>query len=428
MAVQLGIRADTVYALLDVACRCAAKGSFLTRGLLASGLLVLSGCERVSNPPAGWLPDGSAYPTRRSWSPEHNAMLNVSLFVFRDVNANGAYDVGDRPAAGVAVRLWRPDGSSVLRRSNIHGFANFTNSLTASPVDVGEPGTYVFEVLFPDGWGLTSSNKSQTIQYEARSDARPGIVANKVPDPVGLTQLLTIGGRVVERVEDGGITRGSVEVSAVSPHGVTESVALDDDGSFMIDAGPGSWQIRVTAPDSTVWIERTVPVDQAPVRMSSMVLGAPVPAPAPDRRTIDFEDVTTSRIAKIPNGSGGLGWTDLIVVQNEMYGGEGYINGTVSGQFVGYNSSGYPVAIHREEGFDFYGGYFAVAWPAAHGETLIVRAWRGELPVGSEEYTLSALGPFWFAADYHAITRLELSTRHHWQFVTDDLLVGLRRP
>jgi hypothetical protein len=97
----------------------------------------------------------------------------------------------------------------------------------------------------------------------------------------------------------------------------------------------------------------------------------------------------------------------------------------MSGKYVAYNTSGYPVTIEREDGFDFHGGYFAVAWRFAEGETMQVKAWRGEELLGSESLTLSSMGPFWFDADYRDITRLEIATDHYWQFVADDLTFRL---
>ena len=35
-----------------------------------------------------------------------------------------------------AVKMTRPDGTYIIKRSNLNGFVNFTNSLIASPVDV----------------------------------------------------------------------------------------------------------------------------------------------------------------------------------------------------------------------------------------------------------------------------------------------------
>src|SRR5690625_1111795 len=94
----------------------------------------------------------------------------------------------------------------------------------------------------------------------------------------------------------------------------------------------------------------------------------------PVQHLVDFEDITNSFIQKVPNGVSGLNWDNLVVVHNNHYKGEGYKNGTVSGKFVGYNSSGHPVTVSSENGFDFYGGYFSVAWlNNGEGETLEVR-------------------------------------------------------
>jgi hypothetical protein len=160
--------------------------------------------------------------------------------------------------------------------------------------------------------------------------------------------------------------------------------------------------------------------------MSAIVMGETPPSPAAHEVVVDFETVTRSEITKMPNGIGGLNWDALLAVDNEFYGGEGYINATMSGKYVAYNTSGYPVTIELEDGFDFRGGYFAVAWRSAEGETLQIRAWRGEELLGSESLPLSAMGPFWFDADYRDITRLEIATAHYWQFVTDDLTFGLK--
>jgi hypothetical protein len=117
-------------------------------------------------------------------------------------------------------------------------------------------------------------------------------------------------------------------------------------------------------------------------------------------------------------------------VDNQYYGGPGYVNGLQSGRMVAYNSSGHPVTITPDvgrESFDFVGAYFSVAWPAAQGEELLVQAWRQGQRVGQEKVALSYLGPVWFQADYLQIDRLELSSAHYWQFVVDDMAFRLGR-
>jgi hypothetical protein len=327
--------------------------------------------------------------------------------------------VGDRPLVNVAVIMRGPGGGRVIRRSNIHGFVNFTNSLSASDVDVDRIGEYIFEVQIPPGWEMTGGDKLQALVYEARPETRPGIVADRVPVPIGLAPILRIEGRVAPGSADDTI------VTASGPNGTTETLQTDREGNFATFVQPGEWMITATSRRNGLTVERHVNVENAPVRLSTLHLDQDKVPRKGERLTLDFEDITASDITKIPNGYGGLKWDTAIVTQNEFYRGEGYINNTISGSNIMYNSSGYPVSIERDGGFDFYGGYFGVAWFNAEGETLEVKAWRDAELVGSEEFELSSLGPFWFDADYRNITRLELSTRHYWQFVADDLFIGI---
>lgn len=368
------------------------------------------------------------YAKRSNWYPAQRTNANVSHFIYNDINRNGVYDVGDRPLIGIAVKMIRPDNTQVIRRSNIHGFVNFTNSMTASPVDVSEPGKYTFEVLVPDGWMLTSDNAVQIANYKEQSTTRPGIIADQVPVPAGLAQVLTIKGRVAVRTESGALVaanQDNVLVSAISPTGSKLKIPINKLGNYSIDGERGQWIIRATLLSGGDIYERVVVVDSAPVQMSTIILGDATVKPKRSARVVDFEDVTQSIITKVPDGIAGLKWKNLIVVDNEMYSGEGYINNTVSGKYVAYNTSGYPVTIFHENGFDFYGAYFGVAWLDAEGEILEIRAWRNDQLVAEEEYELSAVGPFWFDASYYNITRLELSTRYYWQFVVDDIKVGI---
>lgn len=367
------------------------------------------------------------YQKRCDWCPVQGTSPNVSHFIYRDLNRNGIYDLGDRPMAGVAVKLLRPDKSSVTLRSNIHGFVNFTNSLTASPVTVSEAGEYKFEVIVPDSYDLTSDNTVQVANYKVSPTSRPGIIADKVPVPAGLTQALTIKGQVKMRTDNdnlSSVTPKDASVKAISFSGMVHDISLDETGCFSILADPGRWTIRVTSLYDNETIERVVTVEHVPVQLSSIILGDNQKTSFGDIQVIDFEEVTKSVITKMPNGVGELNWTNLIVTDNEFYGGEGYINNTVSGKYVAYNTSGYPVTIFHKDGFDFYGGYFGVAWLTAEGETMEVRAWQNDFLVADEKYELSALGPFRFDAGYHNITRLELSTLHYWQFVMDDFQFG----
>lgn len=208
-------------------------------------------------------------------------------------------------------------------------------------------------------------------------------------------------------------------IDAVAPSGESVALVADDMGRFTIEAATGTWTLRAGLPGTTLEIERRVDVAHTPVRLATLVLGDESLPQAAHRQAVDFDAVTDALITKMPVGPGGLEWTNLVIAENRLYHGAGYINNTVSGNYIGYNSSGYPVTIEHDIAFDFVGAWFGVAWPQAEGEVLEVRAWRGTQRVGEEAFELSALGPVWFDADYRGITRLELATRHYWQFVMD---------
>ena len=67
----------------------------------------------------------------------------------------------------------------------------------------------------------------------------------------------------------------------------------------------------------------------------------------------------------------------------------------------------------------------AAAWLASEGELALVESWLGEELIASDEIVLSALAPVHYAPMLKAVTRVRISTRHHWQAVLDDLIVAL---
>lgn len=354
--------------------------------------------------------DHSLYAPRSDWSSFTGGELNISGFVFRDVNRNGIYDLPDRPVEGVATRMTSPQGRNLIRWTNSNGFANFSMSIGNRNADIPNPGLYDFDVIVPPGWQLTSGNARQTKRF----DVTPGAVADMSADPpfypVGIAPTLTISGSVPE-------TAGEDDrISLRSPSGEWTEIARPGVRQFRIPVRPGEWQIA-SGNGNDRSRPRTVMVTDFPVQLSTAGSGGgPDEAPGP-RTIVDFEGVTEKNIREMPNGVGGLMWWNMVALQL----GPSYQNNAVSGNYVGYNSSGHPARISSPEPFSFVGGHFGVAWRKAHGETLRLRGWRrGEL-VYEDSITLSYLGPVWFQADYRDIDRLDLATDHFWQFVSDDL-------
>ncbi|RVB60235.1 hypothetical protein ENZ75_32655, partial [Mesorhizobium sp. M7A.F.Ca.CA.002.04.1.1] len=74
--------------------------------------------RRQTNPAAD-------YAVRTDWS-GRGGMLNYSSFVYFDVDRDGKYGAGDRPMAGIMVRLYDEAGKlAASARTNNAGFANF---------------------------------------------------------------------------------------------------------------------------------------------------------------------------------------------------------------------------------------------------------------------------------------------------------------
>lgn len=375
------------------------------------------------------------YQKQRRWEVIRPGVANVSHYIYHDINREGNYDLNAKPMMIVAVKMTRPDGSYRIRRSNINGFVNFINSIVDqsnsevyNQIDVREPGEYTFEVQVPDGWYVTSGNAVQKAIYVEAPNTRPGVICLETPTPVGLAQKVIVSGEVFKRGETGleKVTDQEVAVKAIFDNGSKEQIELVN-GRYSLDVGLYRGGLTLLFESDAGNSVRMIDIDIYPIKLSATILGDD------DRNLeknniniIDFENITLAPIQKVPNGVGGVNWHNLIVCDKKLYNGEGYNNGCIDGRYVGYNTSGYPVTIELDDGFDFYGAYFSVAWlSSAEGETLSIEVWRGDELVTREAFILSALGPFWLDARWANVTKIVLKTEHYWQFVVDHIKIGV---
>lgn len=359
------------------------------------------------------------YAQNPDWNAPSGGKLNISSFLFHDVNRNGKYDLPDRPLENIAVRMFGPEGRKALRWTNFNGFANFPMSMRHKGGVINTGGEYRFDVQVPPGWSTTTGLLSQTLSFREMPGAYADIVGYPPFKPVGLVQDLYVKGRVV-LPGNGKPKSGKVTGKLVGPDGRNRPVEISEDGQFREAITAGKWRLSIDV-SGNEQVERAFTVRNVPVQLSAIRVGEMQPEPLGKQQVIDFETVTPRGISEIPNGAGGLDWWNMIAYRVKR----AYANNSVSGNYVAYNSSGHPARISHPKGFDFAGSYFGVAWKQANGETLTLKAWRGETLLHEDEITLSDLGPVWFEADYRGITRLDLVTRRHWQFVTDDMAFRL---
>ena len=403
----------------------------MTRWLHATAQMVLLASGVLINASLG-LSD-EYYPARTVWDRFIGSQLNISTFAFRDTNRNGVYDMTDHPMAGVVFEV-AGGGRTISRRTNNSGFGNFPMSVLDRDKDIVNRGEYTFLAMIPNGWHLTTDNASQRTAFDIMPGAPSDMVSSNPYEPVGLAQELTITGRVSNSTEAALVRlpapqgTNRIRVRAISAEGEQQEVAVDQTGSFSFAVTSGDWTVVAANGVGDVLAKRQVEISVAPVLLTILAREGAQPEITRRSTLVGFDDLVTIGIKEIPFGYHGLSWHNWVATHHKFYDGEGYVNTTMSGEFVAYNSSGHPVKISRDRPFDFVGGYFGSAWLSqAEGETLRVTGWRDDTLAYDENITLSALGPIYFSANFRNITRLEFATHHYWQFVCDDLEFDLTK-
>ncbi|MDX8515604.1 hypothetical protein [Mesorhizobium captivum] len=389
---------------------------FLISALVLAGaiaLIVLALRWRRKRRRARGNPDPSRdYAPRTVWGPT-SGKLNFSSFVYMDVDGDGIYGQADRPMAGVAVRLFDEQGRFLaMARTNPAGFANFTMSSRRRSAAIRAPGTYRFSVSVPPGWRASGANENQLVRLADAPDALVGLAGEGLPGPVGLTPSRTVNGRMP--------VGAAATLSVMGRGKVLESRALGPAVAFRFPVPAEADQVAIAGGG----LDRRLALSAYPVDLGLLapgVLGADAAL-----ITIGFDDVTTRGLCKIPSGHAGVHWYNLnAMARDHTKNSEGYVNGNVSGAYIAYTSSGHPAEFARAAPFGFHSVMLTAAWLGSEGEAALVESWLGDEPIARDEITLSALAPVHYAPMLMAVTRVRLSTKHHWQMVLDDLVLAL---
>lgn len=353
------------------------------------------------------------YAVRADWRPSTTTTLNYSCFVYMDVDGDGNYGLADRPMAGIVVRLFDGQGAFIaVARSNGGGFANFKMSATRRRAAIRSPGSYRFSVSVPPGWRASSANQDQSLLLSDAPASLVGLVGESLPKPVGLVPGRWLRGKMPAGNETtlSVMGRGQLLESRVLAPGVPFRLDLPDRADEMLISGGG--------------LDRRLALSSYPTDLGLLTPGSV--APDASLHAIGFDDVTALGLRKVPCGHSGLDWRNLNAMSRDhVKGSEGYVNGNVSGAHIAYTSSGHPAEFSRERPFGFHSAMLTAAWLMSEGETAMIESWLGEQRIASDEIVLSALTPVHYAPLLKSVTRVRLSTRHHWQLVLDDLVLIL---
>lgn len=353
------------------------------------------------------------YALRQDWSGNHGK-LNYSSFVYFDADRDGRYGLGDRPMAGIMVRLHDGNGRFVAAaRSNRGGFANFLASTKRRAAPIHVPGSYRFTVSVPPGWRVSSANEVQSQHLRLLPGSPTGLVSEAMLQPVGLFPIRRLSGRVADGVSTSISVMAKGQEVAVHP--------LSDGASFRLDLPDDADTIDIAG----CGLGRRLALSAYPTELGLLSPENTAVDSAVPLHTIGFDDVTSRGLRKVPSGYAGLTWFNLnALARDHTEGSEGYINGNISGDHVCYTSSGHPAEFSSEKPFGFHSVMLTAAWLKSEGETALVESWLGDRLIASDTIILSALAPVHYAPMLAAVTRVRLSTSHYWQLVLDDLVVA----
>lgn len=356
---------------------------------------------------------GNDYAVRTDWA-GGGGTLNYSSFVYFDVDRDGEYGVGDRPMAGIMVRLHDETGKLRLAtRTNNAGFANFPMSMKSRKAAIRAPGTWRFSVSVPPDWRATGANEVQARHIEPMPGSPTGLVSREMLSPVGLAPPRRLSGRVGDE--------GAAMLAVMRDGTVVETRALPPGAAFRFDLPQDADAISITGGGLDRWLA----LSPYPADLGLLSPGTDCTARDAVLETIDFDDVTGRTFRKIPSGHAGLFWRNLnAMARDYTKDSQGYVNGNVSGDHVAYTSSGLPAEFSREQPFGFHSVMLTAAWLSSEGEVALIESWLGDKLVSSDHVTLSALTPVHYAPMLGVVTRVRLSTNHQWQLVIDDLVLA----
>ena len=349
---------------------------------------------------------------------EPRSVWGHSCYTYKDMNRNGIFDMGDKPYSGLRLEVTRPDGSVTWRDSNVDGFANLNAAFGIANEHVPYAGLYKVRAIYPDGWQSLSDMDRQELEFVRRDNAGGRLVPKATCRPIGVAPILRVSGKV----DLMGAAPDDLVVTLVSRADQSSlPLTLDRGGNFTSIARQGEWRILVADKGGATLYQRDFRIEHGAVRLSTINLqtqGAPELDAAYDQ--LDFDGLVLDSLFEIPAGYGGLKWLNWIAVHNRFYEGGGYINNTVSSEFVAYNSSGVPGPIWSDKPFDFKGVYIGVAWPRGEEDEVVIIARRGDELVYEDRLMLTDNGPVWFDAAYEDITFLEISHGNYERIVLDN--------
>lgn len=126
---------------------------------------------------------------------------------------------------------------------------------------------------------------------------------------------------------------------------------------------------------------------------------------------LTFDNISTNRIASIPNDYGELSWENFSYANsssNPAYEGGGYLNGKVSGDYIAFNRYGDPATLRSSGLFDFSSAYLSSAWN--NGLSVTVEGLNDGSPLYSSTVTVDTTSPKLIDFNYIGVDELRFTS------------------
>lgn len=341
--------------------------------------------------------------------------LNISWFIFMDVNRNGIYDIEDKPYSGLPIKLLKPNGKSIIMKSNLNGFTNFIMGNNPNHAMITEEGEYIFEAFPHENLLITTKNKITKANFQKLSNSPAGIIL--------LNPLKALG--VAPKLKINGIIEKSDNITAISPSMDKFEITPNSKGFFSFTATSGTW--KLINRQKHTFKTQIINVKSYPIILSKYFFDSPNNYPEKKIVTVSFDDIiNVNSVAELPNNYNGLLWNNWVVTHKLTYEGDGYINGTISKEYLIYNSSGHPASISKSTPFCFIGAYIGVAWPQANNGYVNIIGYRNKKIIYHDKIKLNSHLPNYFYANYKNITKIEIYSDIYWQVIIDDIQFRLQ--
>jgi len=200
------------------------------------------------------------------------ALVDLGDRVWEDVDGDGVQDDGEPGVEGVVVTLFGPDGTTVVdtATTDADGSYLFTDLV---------PGGYVVGFTPPTGLLITIADAGGDDALDSDADPATGLTGllalvsgeDDLSVDAGLYTAAGLGDRVWFDLDGDGVQDAGeagvpgVTVELLSSGGtVLDTATTDADGAYLFtELAPGTYRVRFTAPDGTVFTTADAGADEA---------------------------------------------------------------------------------------------------------------------------------------------------------------------